>query len=294
MIIACNEIHNGRAGGDTISRKKSVRRYTRVWRVKTNSRYDEASILLELNPLLPQSGQQHPVDQAAYCRDRSASNDLQSKYVWLVTCNYSTEFELNPNPLDDPALCTWRTEAFKKLYTKDRDGKPLLNTAGDPQPIEGEDERWVCYVRKNVASIPAWFTSYRKAINSDAVTIDGIAFAIKQGRIVNMEVGEYQQRNEIYFRVLSFGIARMEDGQTWDVPQLNAGYYQTDPLAVYGADVDNIPCTDGQGRPVTRPVLLDELGVQISAATLRSNPSAAVYNSPGIFPLKAFAHLPLS
>ena len=124
-VISFKKIHNGRDGDDD----GKARRYTEVYRAVTNSNHDTAVTVLAAAPAF---GAVYSGDMAAFCRRRRARNESFSKRVWIVTLAYSTEREIEENPLDDPAIITWDTDPFQKPVVKDRDGKAHLNSAGDP------------------------------------------------------------------------------------------------------------------------------------------------------------------
>ncbi|KKM87078.1 hypothetical protein LCGC14_1272490, partial [marine sediment metagenome] len=98
-----NEIHRGRDGADEFSGQKTVTRYTRVFRATTTSNTDEA-VAVKGHSSCPRIGSIYPEDIRAKCRRVRARNESFSKRVWLVTANYSTEFEAEENPLDDPVV----------------------------------------------------------------------------------------------------------------------------------------------------------------------------------------------
>lgn len=286
-VVSIKEIHDGRDGQMEVRKGKNVRTYTRVWRAVTDNPNDNGAIVQAAAPAYMTP---FPYDFTATLQRLSVRNESFSKRVWIVTGSYSTELEQpeggpSENPLADPARIRWSTQQFSRPFRKDRDGKAILNSAGDPlsELIEDDDSRVLIVVRKNYAGPKAWLYQYRNAVNSDAVTVDGEGFAVGQLKIMGIDVGEWQSRNDIWFRELEISIAADEDG--WDREYLDQGFRRIDPDDA----TKRIDIPDANGKKVTTPVLLDGEGAPLANPSLDN----AVFLKAKIPKRKAFAGLPL-
>lgn len=287
-VLTAKRIHEGRDGEEESSKTSGAKRYTDVWRVVTDSNLDDAPVVLAAVPAI---GAVHPSDWSAYCRRRSARNESFSKRVWIVTLAYSSEYEVVENPLDEPARISWSTQQFTRPYEQDRDGKGLVNAAGDPfvdPPVEGDDSRWAVTVTKNVSSVPAAILSYRNAVNSNAFTIDGVSVGVGQAKIQSISIGETQTRDDISYRVFSYTLHLDDDG--WAKQILNRGVRQkvTDP---FSGDSAIGPCFNTDGSKATAPVLLRATGNQVTGVP---DADDANYITANIYPALAFSVLPMT
>jgi len=285
-VLTFKEIHNGRDGDDD----GKARRYTRVFRATTDSNSDGAAVVLGNAPVY---GAVYPGNLAARCRRRGARNESFSKRVWIITCNYSTEREIEENPLQDAAVITWDTDQFQKPVVKDRDGKAHLNSAGDPfdPPAMMDDSDWVANVQKNVAQVPAWFRTYRDAVNEDKFTLDGLSVAVGEAKLGHIRLGPWEERNDIRYRVLSMsvGIKQVDEANKkygWMIESQDAGFRKIDPDDA----TKRINITNDDGSEPTAPVLLD------GAGGVLANPSFdnAEFVRSNAYNAKAFSLLPLA
>lgn len=281
-VLTFEEIHEGRQGGKQISGQQIVRVYTRSWNVLTSSSYDSAKTVLS-HPSCPIVGSIHNSDLFAWCRSVTARNESFSKWMWRVEAQYSSERELSTNPLLDPAIITWGSELFQRPYAFDRDGDGIVNPVGmfwDPPP-EGDDANWVVTVRKNVASVPTWILSYRNAINSSQFTLDGVTIVAKAAKLNHIGIGEWQERNDIYFRQLELQIHLRQD---WRLAILNDGFKCID------ANGDIVDCVDTKGQPPASPWPLNENGTQID----EPSPANVTFSYFEIYDEVDFNSLPLT
>ena len=299
-VVSFKEIHNGRDSEESTSKEWGIRRYTRVFRVRTNANTDEGSVILAYADC-PKRGDAYPYDADAYCRRVRAHNDDNSKIMWIVTCVYSTGDELSDDPLDDPAKIEWNTEPRQKVFWKDRDGNAILNSAGDyyDPPVEGDDSRWVATVTKNLAAVPAWVLTYKDATNSDGFTLDGVSIAVGVAKLSRIRISGWQERNDIAFRVVTMAIALDENG--WAAVLLDQGFRELDGCGGGGSgsgsgsgnggcDEGRVHIMDKNGDPVVSPVPLDGSGCAIDCPT----PATAVFRTHHIHKVMAFSTLPLA
>jgi hypothetical protein len=283
-VLTFKEIHSGRDADDDVGqRKAAVGRYTRVFRVTTDSNDDDGAVVKASAPSL---GVQHPSDPRAFLRRRRARNESFSKRVWIVTCAYSTEFEIEENPLADPADIDWVTEQFQRPFVKDRNGDAILNSAGNyyDRPVDGDDSRWTANVVKNVSAVPTWLLDYRDAVNSDAFVLDGLSVAIGEAKMQAIRISRQQERNDVPYRVLTMTIALNGDG--WAKEELDQGFQEKHPERLN----ERRQILDDQGDPVTTPVMLDGTGQRLQDP----EPDTAVYRSHDIYQEQPFSDLPLT
>ncbi len=286
-ITSFKEIHTGRDGEIEVSKTQSVRRYIRVFRVATDNNYTEAAEILSSGSC-PQVGNFYPDDTGAWCRRVQARNESYSKRVWIVTANYSSEFEIEDNPLADPAEIEWTTEQYQKMYERDKDNALICNSAGDPfkPAIEGDDARWAVTVRKNVQAVPTTILEYRNAVNSNAFTISGVSVAARCAKLSGIRVGPTQERNNVAFVVFSYTMHL--NGDTWDKVTLDAGFR----MKIAGTNIRmNIIGHDGQR--VSSPVTLDGAGSPVWL-TEDPVPGTEHYITSKIYPEQDFSILPMS
>lgn len=273
------EIHDGRDGADDVRGRTAVRRYTRVFRATTNDDFDDANTVVA-HVSCPRLGTVYPTDIGAWCKGRRANSI--NKRLWIVTATYSSEREMEEDPAADPPQFTWSTQQFQRIYVKDRNGKAIVNSAGDPYdpPVEGDDSRVSCTVSLNVASVPSWVLTYKDAVNSAAFTIDGISVNAGSAKVQSINIGPVQSRNDISFRQLSLTLTF---AASFAAEVLDAGFNYKD-------DAERKKITLADGNEPTAPVLLDGSGAVLANPTLDN----AVYNSHDIYTEMDFSALPLS
>lgn len=221
-------IHEGRAGKWELTRNDCVVKYIRVARIETDTNADDA-VVLGAYASCPTIGSAYPTDIGAFCRSVDFSNDRASQRLWFCTVSYSSEYEAATNPLAERAIIEWGTESYRKCFFEDKDGQAIVNSAGsyyDP-PVEGDDDRWVVSVSKNVAVVPSWILNYRSAVNLTSFVVDGIVVAARCAKLSAIKIGRDQKRNNVPYRVFSYGLHLNAD--TWDRKILDAGFEEIDP-----------------------------------------------------------------
>ena len=262
---------------------RGVRTYTRVFRLTTSSQTDNA-FTVGSNGSLPVIGNTFPSDGNAYCTNLDVQC-VRGWRIWDVTATYSTERVLNTVPTSDPTYITWDTEQFQKPATQDKDGKGVVNSAGDPFiPAEQmDDSRRIVTVQKNLANVPTWILSYQDAVNSDTFTIDGRSIAIGEAKMQRVSVGPPEIRNGTTFRQVTFVIALRRDG--WAYKILDQGFNEKDP-----ADTTKRKAIYINGQLPSSPVLLDGTG----KAQTDPKTANAVYLTFNVYKTQAFSSLPLT
>ena len=279
------------SGSSTAQNSKGKRSYTRKFRLETDDKTDRAYDIGS-HASLPVIGSVHPEDANAYCTDISVTNSNPWK-GWTVTATYSDERTLQQSssgngPEDDEVLISWQSEGYEEVVTTDTvTGKAILNSAGDPydEPPTRESTHLVASIQANFLSVPAWILSYQNAVNSDAITIGGLAIAAGLAKMSNLSIGNRQIRNGTNYYPVSFDIKIKKDG--WKFEPLESGYRQRkSPLPLPGSD-EKVDCLGADKKVVSEPVPLDAFGIQLDIGDPSTTTFA--YGDFTIYPQLAFA-----
>jgi hypothetical protein len=281
-ILTVSEIHDGRDGSvDAVGGEIS---YTRVFRVITDSNYDEAAAVLA-DPRLPAVGSVYPFDPQCWLQKIAPRNESYSKKFWIVTCTYATTKEGDGGTLGggdhDNPLLEWpkigfASEGYEYAVFKDRHGTAILNTAGDPfnPPVMIEQYRQVWTIKKNISHPDYAGWNALGTLNDAAVTFQGNQGGIsaQMGLCKSIQCSDWQVRNKIYYYTVTIvivGPKRHGDGTfSHEVETLNAGMHQLERLKdangdlIFGTETV-VDCKDGTGEPTKHPALLDNGGIQI-------------------------------
>lgn len=281
------------AEGRRATNSKGVRTYTRVFRLTTSSQNDNA-FTVGSNVNIPIIGNIFPSDITAYCTDIDIQC-VRGWRIWDATVSYSTERKLsdqqssnpqNPTPpTGEPAYITWDTEQFQKPATQDKDGKGIVNSAGDPFiPAEQmDDSRRVVTVQKNLTAVPSWILDYQDSVNNASFTVDGVSVAAGKAKVQRVSVGPVELRNGAAFRQVTFVIALRRDG--WAYSILDQGYNEKDPK-----DPTNRQPITINGHIPSNPVLLDGTG----KAQTDPKTANAKYLTYNVYKTADFSQLPLT
>lgn len=180
-VIDVHEIWEGRdakeeVGGKTI--EGLIRRYTRVFRVQTNDPLDGPQVAIYAECLNKDGSRAripticaryrtaNSYDQGSRCSKISAKRDRNTRTVWIVACEYSSDSEDvgdprrelrsggdkpkepkgakdKSDPTAKPPKVTTTAERYVRACVVDLDGKKFATTAGEPfdPPWEVEDLR---------------------------------------------------------------------------------------------------------------------------------------------------------
>lgn len=267
-VATFKEIHVGREGGDSFDAKYEAD-ITRAFRCVTTSNYDGPGTVLDYSDC-PKQGQQHSDYPDLYVSRRRAVNESNSKIIWIVTIVYKTSvIGKSENPLADAAEITWGTESETVPVFWDKNSHAILNSAGDYfiDGIQAEFATWSVKMKKNLTFVPQWLNSYRNAINSDTIMVDGVLLQPRQAKVSGIQVGQVEKRNGISFRSVEMSL---KIKNSWVSHPLQQGLYEL------CAGVRR-HCWDDNGKDVTSPVCLDSAGLKIPTATL--SPSTAAFGT---------------
>ncbi len=271
------------------------RRASRRWLVKTNSRFDDETAVLAYginNGFFPTPfWDWHPTWNGLLCRSMSAKQDEGAPQKWIAAAEYSSEplslleqqIQFVP-PLERPAKIRQRKSKYQKGQTKDINGKPYLNSAGDPvdPPIELPRGYPLYVITKNVAATPAAFMLDGDAINSYPFFIEDLYVAEYQARIDDWDRSDLQFENDIdgnlwEYYVLTWTIELNlfdVDPNTggpggWLVVYLDQGLRQLRYVAGVGVTNKRYNILDDSvpPQPITSPALLDGAGRTLTNPT---------------------------
>jgi len=297
-VIRCEEHWKNRDGSFA---NITDNRVNRSWIVVTDDKYDNSFTIasyfastLGIVFLTP-----HPDNNAYTARDLQADQQDDSPFWWIVTVPYSTEplkadaeERQAANPLDRPVRITWDSENAQEFTTKDKDDKPMLNSAGDPlEPVEKDDIRWIISLTKNFGSLPAWILSTVNKVNESAITVSGLSLAARTTKVQRLHISEQQVDNDIPYYEVTVELAYK--GSTWDVKRLDEGFnVSSGDGRVSATDKIKIQIEDdaGEFQDATEAIPLDGAGAVLASPT----PDNAVYLTKKIYEEADLNELPFS
>jgi hypothetical protein len=260
-----------------------VRTYERRFKLETDNESDNEHTVGS-HASLPIIGNTHPSNVNAFVVSIRVENNNPWK-GWIATVTYSDERQIDDNPTDDAAEINWGSEQFQKVAVVDRDGKLIVNSAGDlfDPPAMIDDSRRVVTVSKNLAAVPSWILDYQDAINSDTFTIDGISIGVGKAKMQAVTVGPKQRRNATVFRTVNFTSHLQRDG--WALDILDAGYNRKDPLDATKRQPITI-----NGQLPSAPYPLNGAGIPLE----NPSPVNCVFRSFNVYKTRTFSTLPLT
>ena len=305
MILSCVALGPGRKATASLNGKREVRTHTQPYRVTCSSDFDTS---YEVQAAFPPIGSPHPNDPYAFLISKDPDAHDKSKHVWIVPLVYSTDRPRDSNPEMDPVDIEWDTDTRMEPYQFDRDGQPLLNSAGDSygDAIKEEKAYWTVTCTSNHFFIPQWIDRYKNAYNSDSCSIDGVFFDPGQCRVKKIHISHWQTREQYRYRVLTLTI-KITDNPTvnlaagptqvpgWSKNVIDEGLRcLVDPFD----DDEEIlfPCTDDSGADVKKAAALDGAGHQLRGPDDYGPPTAdqIVYNSFNLIKALPFSALPIN
>ena len=139
----------------------------------------------------------------------------------------------------------------------------------DP-PRDMDDSRLSVTMTRNVSVVPTWFLNIQDALNSTAVTIDGLPVPAKRAKIQKVTAGKQLFRNKTGFRTITATIHIQK--KTWQLQNQDVGLMEIDPDDA----TERIAITDNNKQEVSSPVPLDGSGKKLvnptlSNVTIRTN-----------------------
>lgn len=250
MVVSVDELWQGRGGSDGITRQRN---YTRVFEVRTDNPFDDATVaggpqarLLGL----PGNGFPYPLDAFALVVAIRPDQHPDDPTLWTVTVEYSTdlprrqaaetqtfdpatgESKESPtgrdptarpeNPLDRDAVFEVDYEEATEIMTHTPAGFPILNCADMPYdpPAEDENSYPVVLVTKNLAVVQFdWLDQFVNSVNS----VKWMNRPVRTCRIKNLGYKPMSE-NGVNFWQVHFRIKIKP--QKWDRLLPEVGYYE--------------------------------------------------------------------
>ena len=285
MAVTSASEHWPQRGGSFGALRDS--RMTRHWLVKTDDKLDDAITIRDhfRDVMGIQYLTAHPNNIYFTLRNLECSQKDETPKAWDVTGVYSPapldeDQQQEENPLDRPTIIEWSSELAQEFTTKDKNGKPMLNSAGDPlEPLEKDDVRWSVSLTKNFASIPFWVAEYVNTINSSAVIVQGQSLPAHTLKVQQLHIPPLQIENNIPFYQVMVALAYK--AETWRVKRLDEGFHY-----VTGGDRKKITLDDG--NEPSEPVPLDGAGGVLADP----DPDNAVYLDYDVYDEKDHNNLP--
>ena len=196
------------------------------------------------------------------CQSITAQQNRQNWSEWLVECEWSP---VQPgqvtgtegNPLQQPVEYWIEHVTYTELITRDRLGRPIVNTAGQQfdTALEQEATRMVLMARKNFANLQSLITlNLRHADTVNSVPFRGAG--ARQWLCGPIDCSLEQKRNNVRFYTGTFRLHL--NPQTWDRYYVNSG------LEAYNNadDKELQKVQDRNGNPIDTPQLLKADGTQ--------------------------------
>jgi hypothetical protein len=265
------------------------RKYTFKWIVQTSTAtMDPYQVLKQCiafgssdgNSPVPDLYDTLPGDNSARCKRINATQRTEDPKVWDVTVNADTEInpreenrQENENPMQQTVEYSLEQAQFVRVVEKSIDGKPCVNTLGDPfvPAIEQEDYRPVLVAQKNFATLAeviGYMLEFKDAVNNAPF----YGAKRRQARVKSITAGQQQFQNGYYYYPVTIRIEFKSDndpaGGTWDREVLNTGkrwrkkkgdqnftnkHDGITPSDAIPLDKDGVPCTKDEAGRLENP-----------------------------------------
>lgn len=254
-IVRVSQLGAGRNGGFN---KNFHRNYTVVKQVIVNDPYDgPATVVLASGFLLygAYAGYENTADVAALCVDIKPDQDGDNWQKWRVVAQFTTnwkEQDQEQDPEEEPALFWIETEFANKPTTKEWDGTPIVNSAG--QLISGLEkplsavETWVW--EKNFS----WLNRGMWKLYQNATNTDTVAEIEPYQGLLHIIVPKPSFRDGLPFYRVQFRVLINDDPDGWRVRPADVGTMFKNSAGKLEAPADNM------GRRLDGQVMLKEDG----------------------------------
>ena len=280
----------GEKSGLTATNTKGVRTYTVTYKLHADG--DETASVVGNDSNLPSVGSIHAEDGLAYCESLSV-RQVKGKYAWEATANYTTansvegETGLNEDPEQDRHVITWNGSTQNVSIYKDRDGKGILNSAGDPLLDVMDTNLLGVTVASNVTAVPSFILSYRDSINSAAINVGGLAIAAGVARLVfpGGYISAAKTRGDHTYYTFSYELI-FDEQESHEGQLLDQGYRQK--YSESGVTDGHRNILNDDLTVITEPAMLDGLGEKLDDPS----PESAAYITVNKYHLKDFSVLP--
>jgi hypothetical protein len=164
---------------------------------------------------------------------------IKGTKIFQVQVTYSTEVDVDANPLALPAAISIDSQPIAVPAFTDVDGFPLLNLAGDfIEGVERELTEQIIKIEKNIPiNLPSWVDDYGDGVvNSDVVRVKGMTKlpgtlklgAMSIGADQNVEPQTNSAIRKVPFVPASIELHWRRDG--WSVVTPNRGFFELVPV----------------------------------------------------------------
>lgn len=173
-------------------------------------------------------------------------------YSWLVDVSYTKS--AIENPLDEPLKVSGSQSAKQVPVEFDRDGDPILNTAGDPfqEILFAEDFDDTLQLTFNTAAIPfAAAQAAKKTVSSAAVL--GLPAGTVRYAGMSFQPQDHETLGTYY--TITINLALADD---WKTRLLNQGFRELN-------DDGDLVAMKVDGQPASQPLLLDNAGKRLAS-----------------------------
>ncbi len=212
-----------------------------------------------------QIGDAHPIKRYAFLKSLTPQARAGHRLIWDVTGAYEERPNREPdeaeNPLEEPTTLSWSSEARSVAETKDKDGKAIVNSAGqqfDP-PLTGDRHTLVATLKYNSAVFnPVLGIDFQDSVNEAATTVGNVNIGPRQGKILEIGSDERFFEDIIYWEVtIKVGLRR----ETWDRVVMDVG------IIGLNDDAKIIRLKTEDDEEVTEPIKLDGQGKVLDPQT---------------------------
>jgi hypothetical protein len=233
----CKETWFGRTGAGS---KDGKRRYSRIFQVFTDHPQDGPWVASS-HPDIPRLHfpyiTPNEYDLLAICVDVAPKQNEESPEIWEVNCSFETPDAItmgesapgpsqgtspggqSPPPTDDPPKVSYNANRFTEPVDKDKDGDPIVNTAGDRiTGLVKDASRPILRIVRKLRTFDAdQFDTY-------ANTVNDAPWKGREARTYKCEpiTADRDQRAGVFFWLATFSFSYNED--TWDYRYYNAGF----------------------------------------------------------------------
>lgn len=251
--------------GSSLSRqdKKKARTIRDSYQVVHTADTDPGEI--ETAAGIPRIGDNYPGLIYVYCDSIELSP--VSPIFTIVSVSYKGE--IGPagdedSPLNAPPEISWSDTETDEPTDEDINGKPIVNVNGEP--IDGVTMKIadnIVTIKRNFLTFNPYVTGlYRHSVSSDSF----LGYPPGTARLIRYSAkNTFYNDNQSYWEVtgsIQFRLGiRTTDDKAWYKRIRNEGFYEkvTDP---FSSQQIIVQATDGNGKPVTKPVLLKADGTR--------------------------------
>lgn len=220
-----------------MSNAAGEREYETVYQCETDSR-QTTPIECRDHADIPNRDQHYvfynSFDLGAFPVDYKVNYKDASLLVQLVTVLFSSRSmrrhqEDQDDPVDQDPIISGGGTDFRRVPTKDKDGNPIITSAGEPiTDLQVDDSRATLFIQKNFNTIdPDQYAEFTNAVNTQT-------FFNRSARKWKLRKPRWQQRfrgddTPFYTVTFEFDAAPTHgNNKTWDLDILDRGTYYVD------------------------------------------------------------------